>query len=561
MAYQIDRYDNTILVTIPDGTLDTTTDIKLIGKNFAGYGEIQNENFLYLLENFSGVVEPARPISGQLWYDSGNGKIKFYDGTKFRAASGAEVGPVQPTGQVRGDLWWNSSSEELYVYNGTQYKAIGPLFAGFENTKFEPVTLFDTQSVQHTVIQAVVDNKVTFLISNDEFAINTSTPVTGFARVKKGITLVNTNEFGLSSDNYLYWGTTSNALRLGGVEANDYVTKGSPSFNGTVRFADSGFSVGDSNDLAVFIENDNQAVLQNTIGNSNQIKIKCNNSTGNAVHSMSFTANGIEPATNSLFNLGTNSNRWQNLYGVNADLFGLFSAEGATTLGSTLTVTGGTSLNNSLTVTGATALSSTLSVTGTATLSSALTVDGIATLNGSIFLGNSTADSVVFGAEVNSSVIPNTNAAFNLGSTTKRWNTVFATTFNGVATSAQYADLAEIYASDKQYEFGTVVKLGGSAEVTETDEWSDLDVFGVVSQNPAYLMNSQAEGVPVALAGRVPVKVVGKVSKGQRLVSSSVPGHAEAVTADYDLEAVIGRSLEDKTDDGYGIVEAVVGVK
>ena len=70
MAYQIDRYSNTVLTTVEDGTVDQTTDLKFIGKNYAGYGEIQNENFLFLLENFSGANQPPRPISGQIWFDT-----------------------------------------------------------------------------------------------------------------------------------------------------------------------------------------------------------------------------------------------------------------------------------------------------------------------------------------------------------------------------------------------------------------------------------------------------------------------------------------------------------
>ena len=95
--------------------------------------------------------------------------------------------------------------------------------------------------------------------------------------------------------------------------------------------------------------------------------------------------------------------------------------------------------------------------------------------------------------------------------------------FSGTAIQVQYADLAEIYPADSEYEAGTVVKLGGSAEITMTTNHADTDVFGVVSTNPAFLMNKDAEGLPVALTGRVPVKVIGRVAKGERLVSSDVP--------------------------------------
>lgn len=130
------------------------------------------------------------------------------------------------------------------------------------------------------------------------------------------------------------------------------------------------------------------------------------------------------------------------------------------------------------------------------------------------------------------------------------------------ATAARYADLAEIYASDAEYAPGTVVKLGGEAEITQTTHVEDMNVFGVISTDPAYLMNSEAAGLPVALKGRVPVKVVGKVLKGERLVSSHLPGVAMALGfGEYDPRKVIGRSLEQKDSDELGVVEAVIGVK
>jgi len=131
-----------------------------------------------------------------------------------------------------------------------------------------------------------------------------------------------------------------------------------------------------------------------------------------------------------------------------------------------------------------------------------------------------------------------------------------------VASSAKYADLAEIYKADRDYAPGTVVKIGGAEEITQTTEAFDNEVFGVISENPAYLMNKDAEGLPVALTGRVQVKVIGKVKKGERLVSADMEGFAWGIGSDdYDARAIIGRSLEDKTDGESGIVEAVIGVK
>tara|TARA_B100000035_G_C21035608_1_gene570746 strand:+ start:5298 stop:6167 length:870 start_codon:yes stop_codon:yes gene_type:complete len=137
------------------------------------------------------------------------------------------------------------------------------------------------------------------------------------------------------------------------------------------------------------------------------------------------------------------------------------------------------------------------------------------------------------------------------------------TKMHGTATEAEYADLAELYSSDKEYEAGTVVKIGGEAEVTETTYIRDEDVFGVVSSDPAYLMNSMLKGtsVPVALAGRVPCKVTGEITKGQRLTSSDTPGVAIGASSDATHRQVIGRALESKTTEETGLIEIIVGVK
>ena len=140
--------------------------------------------------------------------------------------------------------------------------------------------------------------------------------------------------------------------------------------------------------------------------------------------------------------------------------------------------------------------------------------------------------------------------------------------FRGIATSAEYADLAERYEADAEYEAGTVVKMGGEKEITQTDTKADPNVFGVISTAPGFEMNANAGTDAthpfVALAGRVPCKVIGKVTKGDRLVSDGTPGHARACFID-DIEnpyfAVIGRALETKDTDEAGIIEIVVGAK
>ncbi len=154
-----------------------------------------------------------------------------------------------------------------------------------------------------------------------------------------------------------------------------------------------------------------------------------------------------------------------------------------------------------------------------------------------------------------------TDSGSNLGSATNKWNTVYATVFNGTATQAQYADLAENYLGDAYYEPGTVLVFGGEQEVTVTNIRADTRVAGVVTTNPAHLMNSALEGdfvTGIALQGRVPCKVLGRVQKGDLIVTSAIPGYG-IVDNGPRVGTVIGKAVGNKNDDGRGVVEVVVG--
>jgi len=132
-----------------------------------------------------------------------------------------------------------------------------------------------------------------------------------------------------------------------------------------------------------------------------------------------------------------------------------------------------------------------------------------------------------------------------------------AGTITATATQAQYADLAEIYSADADYEPGTVVVFGGDAEVTACEGDADHRVAGVVSTDPAYLMNSDADGVAIALKGRVPCKVTGSIEKGALIVTSSIKGHG--MQANQTMPGtIIGKAIGSKDDDGEGVIEILV---
>lgn len=152
----------------------------------------------------------------------------------------------------------------------------------------------------------------------------------------------------------------------------------------------------------------------------------------------------------------------------------------------------------------------------------------------------------------------NANGVGNIGNSTGFFNTVFAR-----ATSAQYADLAEMYVADADYPPGTVVEFGGVYEVTITATSHSTRVAGIISTNPSYLMNASQTGnivVPVALTGRVPCSVIGKIEKGDRLVSSHVSGVAQALNlTQYQPACIVGKALENYNSDLPGVIEVAVG--
>ncbi len=151
--------------------------------------------------------------------------------------------------------------------------------------------------------------------------------------------------------------------------------------------------------------------------------------------------------------------------------------------------------------------------------------------------------------------IPTSSNVTTLGSLTNWWSKSFT-----VAATAQYADLAEIYTSDQQYPAGTVLVFGGESEVTQSHSSHDTRIAGVVSTEPAYLMNGAESGIPVALQGRVPCRVLGPVSKGDRVVASHIAGVAQALDpAQYQPGCIIGKALQANDSTDISIIEVVVG--
>ena len=264
-----------------------------------------------------------------------------------------------------------------------------------------------------------------------------------------------------------------------------------------------------------------------------------------------FTATAITPSIDgndgtSGFDIGSSDYGYKHLYIHDIDAAGAVTIGESLAVGTTLTVDGDFVVNSaSVQKFKVTESNGNIETVGTLAVG-AITSTGTLEVGGSISLGDDGNGDPLTG---------------DIGSTTNPFATVHAATFTGTAAQAQYADLAENYVSDNAYEPGTVVVFGGSEEVTITNTKGDHRVAGVVSTNPAYLMNSHQEGdnvAAIALAGRVPCMVIGPVQKGDILVTSATAGFA-VVNNTPSVGTVIGKSLETNTDNIKGIVEVVVG--
>ena len=168
MAYKINNTFGTLLVTLADGTIDTTTtDITLIGKGYAGFGEKLNENLVKLLENFNNTSSPSNKVQGQLWYDKTNNQLNVYTGAKFKPVGSTENSATAPTNAVLGDMWFDTTNSQLYVYSGTAWTLIGPTtVAGSGVTSVVPDTVEDNTGVNKSILKFIANDAVVGVVSN-----------------------------------------------------------------------------------------------------------------------------------------------------------------------------------------------------------------------------------------------------------------------------------------------------------------------------------------------------------------------------------------------------------
>jgi hypothetical protein len=400
MSYTITLTDGAIYAVVADGTVNTSSSMTLVGKNWAGYGQFLGDNFIRLLENGANTTAPGAPLTGQLWWNKTAGTMQVYNGTGFKTLGGATSASSAPSNNTIGDLWYDTTNQQLNVWTGAAWIVVGPAYTpGTGTTGAIVATIVDNTATSHFVIELYSNNTIVGIVSKDQ----TFTPGTavaggwGVQAVNPGITLAT----GVA--NNAVWGNVTNTLALNGLASSQFMrSDANTSSSGTITVNTSGYAT---------------AII---------------NGAGNAIG--------------------------------------------------------------------------------------------------------------------------------NIGSSGSYFNQIFAQ-----ATTALYADVAERFAADDVYTPGTVVELGGSAEITKVKTDGSNAVFGVISTRPAFTMNGGAgendTHPPVAMTGRVPVRVTGPVRKGDRLISAGDGIARAAAPEEATAFNVIGRALVNKTDAGLGTVEAIVTIK
>jgi len=350
MAYELNRYNGTYFASVDDQTLNTTaTDLRFVGRNYSGYGEVENENFLHLLENFSNTSAPPRAIGGQLWFDTSVKKLKVFDGNKFKIASSAESSATAPTGLSVGDFWWDNQNEQINVWNGTEFITVGPEKAPvYGLTSSAPAVVKDVVGSEHQIIKFQVGGDVIAVVARAAFTLGAVNPIVGFSDIRPGINFINSDVLGVTSSSHRFWGTAANSDRLGGYTVDNFLRTGATSFTSQITFADSGLVVGDQQDLRISVVNGSIPVIESY--RNSPFALRISNQGGDVKDIAVIKDIGIEPGTTNLYYLGTTSAKWKEVNAITikaTEFYGKFIGE----IQSTST---GTPLNfNSVVISGA----------------------------------------------------------------------------------------------------------------------------------------------------------------------------------------------------------------
>lgn len=190
-------------VTVYDNTSNTDTSIIFPGRNLPGYGQIIAENFLHLLENFASPIEPVNPVEGQLWYNSSTGTLNIYDNITWKSSSGIQKSPTAPSvGEDKvGEVWVNTVTQQLYVWSGATWVLVGPEFSTEEGLRTGPIieTIDDSDNIRRKIVKFLVNEIPVAIISKDSFTPKVTIP--GFDTIKAGFNISNPRD-GAEADRF-----------------------------------------------------------------------------------------------------------------------------------------------------------------------------------------------------------------------------------------------------------------------------------------------------------------------------------------------------------------------
>jgi hypothetical protein len=622
MPYILTNTDGTVLATIQDGTIDTSTDLTFVGKNYAGYGQIVNENFVKLLENFAGASPTSSPLNGQLWYDSINRKMKVYDGTvtQYRVMPFIDYAKGN---QSLGDFYWDRSDNKLYVLGDTGYVLVGPIATTSGSlTGINPSQVLDGNGVEQPVLKSSIGSKLNaiFYSSPSYSSISVSgDPVFGNDQytmngpIKPGINLpgaIDSNGTTVTATyKNLFNGTAANALGLAVKQSdNSYLYVDGTQFvqqsqlgalNSSLALtSDDGIIVGNPSSLKLHVTGYDTGNLTNVLGNNISFNITpplassytgvlllTTDGSGNLEVLPGLSTPKTNNGTTNSVSIGSGSSKFTNAY-VSTIHATSITNDG---LGGTLVGPWTVARNSNQTLNGsvqATSLLANGTISGNPFFTTPTTTgeanklaqfdanqnlstsklnaqSGLATIYGSWSLDSSATmqASTLKGTGSTGYVSADTAGTANTIVQRDQDGNITTPLFKGIATDAEYADLAERYVTDIAYELGTVLMIGGQEEMTICTERASVKWGGIISVHPAFRMNSALADIDthpfVALKGRLPCKVIGPINKGDLLVTSATPGYAEVYKDGDSALAVLAKALQ-SCGPGENVIEVMV---
>ena len=621
MTYTINTFDGNFLTNVNPGTVDTNTSLSLLGKNYSGYGQIMASNFVYLLENFAKTSAPTAPLKGQLWYDKTENLLKVCsitgDTNSFERLQ-VYVGTTAPTSARDGDLFYDTDDKQLQIRSSAAWVnasipgSLGTEMVFAKITEKDQLAIAGSTTTDQNSITAIVirdpDTPTATLTAGNIVAVfaqetswfETAEPTgqgkqelvtaifgamggdgTNHAKVTRGMN-INTAFTDATVNN------ASDSTKLGGQlpayyldHANFTNTAAGPyvaTNANTVPTANNSFTIGSG---AAKYANIHSTTFTGALAGNATTATSTSQLNGQAA---SYYTNATNLASGTVPSGRLTGSYTINIAGnaataTNSSQVGGVSLGGLVQTAGAQNIAGNKTFDNNVTITGDLTINGTTTTVNTTTLA---VEDNMVQLAS----GNSSASATYIGMQAERGA---TDAYFVWEESSDRWRAT--TSANGIAhsdanmqcailygqaTSAKYADMAERYHADETMNPGTVVQLGGVNEITTANGFCSTSVFGVISTQPAYRMNSDAGTSNthpyVTLTGRVPVKVIGKVKKGDRLINSELPGVAQALPQDFIKHCndhgeqmtlhwgVIGRALEDKTDDELNSIEAFIQI-